>query len=151
MIDAASPSDIDLGGRVVRVIPRAGHTASDCSLELDDPSIVFCGDLLWNGMFPNYVDATPSELARSVKALRRLRATTYVPGHGAIARQADFDRYGSMLGEIERAARSAHAKGQTAAEAGAADALPAAVGGRVLFTKAFFVRRVLGVDNGLVY
>ncbi len=140
MIDAASPSDIDLGGRVVRVIPRAGHTASDCSLELDDPSIVFCGDLLWNGMFPNYVDATPSELARSVKALRRSRATTYVPGHGAIAKEADFDRYESMLGEIERAAREAHAKGQTAAEAGVAYALPASLGEWVLFNKVFFER-----------
>lgn len=140
MIDAASESAINLGGRVVRVIPRAGHTASDCSLELDDPSIVFCGDLMWNGMFPNYVDATPSELARSVKSLRRSRATTYVPGHGAIAKSADFDRYASMLEEIERAARDAHAKGKTAAEAGAAYALPASLGEWILFNRVFFER-----------
>src|SRR6185312_5678804 len=55
-----SPSDntaLDLGGRSVRLVPRLGHTESDVSLELDDPSIVFCGDLFWNAMFPNFVDA----------------------------------------------------------------------------------------------
>lgn len=140
MIAATSPSDIDLGGRTVRIVPRAGHTPSDCSLELDDPSIVFCGDLVWNGMVPNYVDAVPSELARSVTALRRTRATTYVPGHGAIAKQSDFDRYVSMLGEIERAARAAHAKGQTPAEAGATYAMPPSLGDWVLFNKVFFER-----------
>ncbi len=140
VIDAATASDIELGGRSVRIIPRAGHTPSDCSLELDDPSVVFCGDLVWNGMFPNYVDAVPSELARSVQALRRTRATTYVPGHGAIARQPDFDRYQSMLAEIEHAARTAHARGQTAPEAGAAYALPASLGEWVLFNKVFFER-----------
>ncbi len=44
---------------------------SDVSIEVDDPSLVFCGNLVWNGMFPNYVDAAPSALTPSVKALRR--------------------------------------------------------------------------------
>ncbi|MEP6620268.1 MAG: MBL fold metallo-hydrolase [bacterium] len=140
MIPATGTFDIDLGGRTVRIVPRGGHTPSDCSLELDDPSIVFCGDLLWNGMLPNYVDAVPTELARSVKALRRSRTTTYVPGHGAVAQQTDFDRYEAMLAEIERAARAAHAKGQSAKDAGADYALPASLGDWVLFNKVFFER-----------
>src|SRR4051812_18503076 len=52
-----SATTLDLGGRVVRIVPRSGHTASDVSIELEDPSIIFCGDLFWNAMFPNYVDA----------------------------------------------------------------------------------------------
>ena len=44
---------------------------SDVSIEVDDPSLVFCGNLVWNGIFPNYVDAAPSALTPSVKALRR--------------------------------------------------------------------------------
>ena len=43
---------LDLGGHVVRFVPRAGHTSSDVSIELDEPSLVFCGDLVWNGMVP---------------------------------------------------------------------------------------------------
>ena len=45
-----------------------------------------------------------------------------------------------MLDEIERAARAAHARGQTAAEAGAAYALPASLGEWVLFNKVFYER-----------
>lgn len=138
------PSDtattIDLGNRRVRIIPRSGHTDSDLTLEIEDPSIVFCGDLVWNAMFPNYVDAVPSRLATSVKALRRDRKTTYVPGHGPLAREAELDRYVTMLGEVEQAARKAHQEGKSAADAGAAFALPASLGEWALFNKIFFER-----------
>ena len=138
-----SPTDastIDLGDRRVRIIPRGGHTDSDVSLEIEDPSVVFCGDLVWNAMFPNYVDAVPSRLATSVKALRRDRRTIYVPGHGALAREAEFDRYAAMLAEVEQAARKAHQQGTSAADAGAAYSLPASLGEWTLFNKVFFER-----------
>jgi glyoxylase-like metal-dependent hydrolase (beta-lactamase superfamily II) len=140
LLDRSSTTALDLGGRSVRVVPLAGHTPSDCTLEIDEPNVVFCGDLVWNGMFPNYVDAVPSELARSVRALRRPRTTTWVPGHGAVARLADFDRYESMLGEVEQAARAARAKGLSASEAGSTYALPASLGEWTLFNKVFFER-----------
>ncbi len=136
----AAPTTVDLGGRTVRVIPRSGHTSSDVSLELDDPSIVFTGDLVWNAMFPNYVDAIPTQLSKSARALRRQKATTYVPGHGALAKEADFDRYIAMIDEVEHTARQGHEKGQTAAELGANYALPASLGDWVLFNKVFFER-----------
>jgi glyoxylase-like metal-dependent hydrolase (beta-lactamase superfamily II) len=134
------PSTLDLGGRVVRVVPRRGHTESDVSLELDDPSIVFGGDLFWNAMFPNYVDAMPTQLAQSVRAMRRTKDTVYVPGHGPLGNQAAYDRYLSMLGEVETAARAAYAKGTSAVDAGAAFTLPAALGEWTLFSKAFYER-----------
>ena len=140
VLDGAAETTLDLGGRSVRIVPLAGHTASDCALEIDDPNVVFAGDLLWNGMFPNYVDAVPSRLARSVATLRRGNGTTWVPGHGPLARQADFARYEAMLGEVEQAARAAHARGVSATEAGAAYTLPPALGEWTLFNKVFFER-----------
>ncbi|AHG92455.1 beta-lactamase domain protein (plasmid) [Gemmatirosa kalamazoonensis] len=140
LLSATEASTFDLGGRVVRFVPRDGHTPSDASLELEEPSVVFAGDLVWNAMFPNYVDATPSRLARSVAALRRARDTVYVPGHGPLGRLADLDRYMSMLGEVERAARAAHAAGKTAAEGAAAFTLPAALGDWVLLNPVFYER-----------
>jgi cyclase len=140
ILSATEPTTIDLGGRVVRVMPRGGHTASDISLEIDDPSVVFCGDLFWNAMFPNFVDAVPTQLAASVKALRRARETLYVPGHGALGRAPEYDRYAAMLGEVEKAARQAHAAGTPAAQAGAAFTLPPSLGDWTLFNKVFFER-----------
>lgn len=143
VVAAAGPSTLDLGGRAVRIVPRSGHTDSDITLELDDPSVVFCGDLVWNGMFPNFVDAVPSRLASSVRDVRRARDTIYVPGHGALARAADYDRYIAMLAEVERAARAAFAAGTSASDAGNAFTLPASLGDWALFnpaSKAFYQR-----------
>jgi glyoxylase-like metal-dependent hydrolase (beta-lactamase superfamily II) len=140
LINADQPSTLDLGGRVVHVIPRRGHTESDVSLELDDPSIVFCGDLFWNAMFPNYVDAIPTQLAQSVRALRRTRETVYVPGHGALGNQPAYDRYIAMIDEVERAARAAYERGATPADGAASFTLPASLGDWTLFSKAFYER-----------
>jgi glyoxylase-like metal-dependent hydrolase (beta-lactamase superfamily II) len=134
------PTTFDLGGRVVRVVPRRGHTESDVSIELDDPSIVFCGDLFWNAMFPNYVDAIPTQLAQSVRALRRPGDTLYVPGHGALGKAPDYDRYMAMIDEVEGAARAAYARGASAADAAASFTLPSALGEWTLFSKAFYGR-----------
>lgn len=133
-------STLDLGDRTVRIVPRAGHTASDLSIEIAEPSIVFCGDLVWNGVFPNYVDATPTQLARAVREMRRERETVYVPGHGAVATAADYARYQAMLDEIERAAREAHGAGLPAADAAGAYSLPESLGEWTLFARAFFQR-----------
>jgi glyoxylase-like metal-dependent hydrolase (beta-lactamase superfamily II) len=134
------PTSVDLGGRVVRVVPRSGHTASDVSLEVDDPSIVFCGDLVWNAMFPNYVDAVPTELSRSARALRRARQTLYVPGHGALAHEVEFERYIAMIDAVEAAARRAHERGTPAADAATGFTLPAELGDWTMFNKVFYER-----------
>ena len=140
MVSAEQETRIDLGNRAVNIVPRAGHTSSDLSIELDDPDVVFCGDLVWNGMFPNYVDAMPSQLAKAVGAMRRERGTTYIPGHGDVANETDYTRYQSMLDEIERAARDAHKEGRSAADAGAAYSLPESLGEWTLFGRTFFQR-----------
>jgi glyoxylase-like metal-dependent hydrolase (beta-lactamase superfamily II) len=140
VLSGVDRSTLDLGGRIVHIVPRAGHTESDVSLELDDPSIVFCGDLFWNAMFPNFVDALPTKLASSVRAVRRAHDTTYIPGHGAIGKAAEYDRYVAMLDEVERGARDAYTKGLTPAAAGAAFTLPTSLGEWTMFSKVFYQR-----------
>jgi len=140
VISPTAPSTIDLGGRTVRVVPRNGHTDSDVSLELDDPSIVFCGDLFWNAMFPNFVDAMPTKLMTSVRAIKRSGDTLYVPGHGPLGHPTEYDRYIGMLEEVERAARKAYAAGTSPADAGASFTLPSSLGEWALFNKVFYQR-----------
>jgi glyoxylase-like metal-dependent hydrolase (beta-lactamase superfamily II) len=137
LIEASSPSTVDLGGRTVRIVPRAGHTHSDVTVELDDPSVVFCGDLVWNAMFPNYVDATPSRLGRDVRALIRNRTTAYVPGHGPMADGPDLGRFVELLDSVERAARAAHEQGLSAEEAAAAYTVPPSLGEWMMFSRSY--------------
>lgn len=139
-LDASRETTLDLGGRSVRLVPRRGHTASDVTVEIEEPSIVFCGDLVWNAMFPNYVDTEPADLSRSVTALRRRASTVYVPGHGSVATEADLDRYVAMLSEVEEAARNARSSGLTALAAAEAFSLPESLGEWTLFSRSFFQR-----------
>jgi glyoxylase-like metal-dependent hydrolase (beta-lactamase superfamily II) len=142
LLDPRRPSEIDLGGRSVLVVPRNGHTDSDVSLEISDPSVVFCGDLVWNRMFPNYMDAIPSRLSANVKLLRTLGAATYVPGHGPLADATELDRYQSLLDDVEAAARRAVERGMSAEDAGAAYRIPTALGEWTLFSPSYFGRAI---------
>lgn len=141
-IDDRTPTRIDLGGRTVTLRPTRGHTASDVSIDVDDPRTVFCGDLVWNGMFPNFVDASPVQLSASVRSLRDLRAATYVPGHGMVASPADLDRYLSVLDLVEAAARRAIEQGSPAEVAAQAFAIPPALGEWQRFSESYYLRAI---------
>jgi glyoxylase-like metal-dependent hydrolase (beta-lactamase superfamily II) len=141
-IEGNRPTTLDLGDRALTIVPRRGHTDSDVTLELYEPSIVFCGDLVWNGMFPNYVDAIPSRLSQAVRLLKRSEPTIYLSGHGATADNAAIDLYLDLLDDVEAAARRAMEEGRTAAEAGAEYALPAGTEEWTLFNPGYFARAI---------
>jgi len=117
LAEDGEPLEIDLGGRSVRVTPRLGHTPSDLSVEVADSGVVFCGDLVWNGMFPNYVDAIPSRLYRHCTELLDSGAAIYVPGHGGLADAEGLRSYLRLLADVGRAAQMAFDEGLDVAEA----------------------------------
>ncbi len=141
-LDGRRPTEIDLGDRSVIVVPRRGHTDSDVTVEIPEQGVVFCGDLVWNGMFPNYVDAVPSRLAQAVRLIRARGARTYVPGHGPLADDRALDRYLELLDDVEAAARGAIERGMTAEEAGDLYRLPAGLEEWTLFNPAYFGRAI---------
>lgn len=137
-IEASEATSIDLGGRSVTIHPRIGHTPSDVTIEIDDPSISFGGDLVWNGFFPNYRDTLPSQFAKSLRALRRSNSTLYVSGHGAISDLTTVDLLIDIVDDIGKAAKRAHSKGIRAAEAAAEYKLPKSAESWVLFGPNYF-------------
>jgi glyoxylase-like metal-dependent hydrolase (beta-lactamase superfamily II) len=138
LIENEKPTTIDLGGRTVTLHPRRGHTASDVTAEIDEPSIVFAGDLVWNGMFPNYRDTEVTGFTQSIRALHRDRETTYISGHGELADSAAIDTLLTLVESIESAARKAHGAGIPLAEAAASYELPSTVADWVLFNPKYF-------------
>jgi glyoxylase-like metal-dependent hydrolase (beta-lactamase superfamily II) len=127
-IDPAAFSRIDLGGRVVRVTPLAGHTPSDVLLEVEDANVVLGGDLLWNRYFPNYMSAIPSTLSSSVRGLLRDCETRYIPGHGPVADRQEVERYIELIELVDDAAREAFRQGTPAAEAARRFVIPSTLG-----------------------
>ncbi len=138
LLNPATSTRIDLGGRVVWVHPREGHTPSDVTVEIEEPSVVFCGDLVWNRMFPNYRDAIPSKLSRDVRALERNRETIYVPGHGPLASPQDLQRYIQVIDDVGAAARRAIEGGTPAAEAAGSYRLPESLGEWTMFNPRYY-------------
>ena len=127
LVAADGPTTIDLGGRQVAITPYAGHTASDIIATVDD--VTFCGDLLWNGLVPNYVHATPIDLDRTVDAMLGARTATMVPGHGPLPDAGALDDYRALLDAVEAEGRRSFAAGQSPTEAAAGFRLPAGLEG----------------------
>ena len=138
IVNPVSATRIDLGGRTVQIVPREGHTPSDLTIEVDDPSVVWCGDLVWNRMFPNYRDAIPSRLSRDVRALVREAGTIYVPGHGPLADSSDLERFIEVIDTVEIAARDAFDRGVTAGQAAQEFSLPDSLGEWVMFSPRYY-------------
>lgn len=131
-------SEIDLGGWVVKLTPRSGHTPSDVTVEVSDPHVVFCGDLVWNGMFPNYRDATPSRKGASVRALLSAGDAVYVLGHGGLERQANIGRYVTLLDDVGEKAQAAIVAGIPLEQAADAYKLPAGFTEWTMFSPRYF-------------
>lgn len=131
LVPAGRTSRVDLGNRVLTLQPFSGHTGSDLTVHDEDAGLSWAGDLIWHRMFPNYVDATPTQLAASVRALAsRVAApsTTMVPGHGALLTRDGMAAYTGLLESLEAAARAGHAAGTPAAQVAASYVVPAALG-----------------------
>lgn len=109
--------ELDLGGSAVRLLPRKGHTASDVTVEVLERDVVFAGDLVWNRMIPNFVDASPMALTATLRAMAADRRATYVPGHGPLAGGAALDLNLSLLEATEKVGRRSFEAGVTPAEA----------------------------------
>lgn len=131
--DTRTPTKIDLGGRVVRITDRQGHTPSDATVEVEDPHVLWTGDLVFNGLFPFYGDAIPSQLTRHCNAILKDPSVTYVPGHGAVTDSDGLKTYLGLLDSVEAAARAAFEKGTPAVEAWKEYKIPESLGAWVLF------------------
>jgi glyoxylase-like metal-dependent hydrolase (beta-lactamase superfamily II) len=142
MVPEEGTSTIDLGGRIASLSPHQGHTASDVTVELPEEGLIWCGDLFWNGMFPNYMDAVPSRLARAVTAIRTASWSTLVPGHGPLAGPDDLERYAAVMLGVEETARRARREGWTAEEAARRHEIPDSLGDWTLFNPSYFQRAV---------
>lgn len=134
----SDPLTLDLGGRRVTIVPRSGHTGSDLAVVLEDPRLVWCGDLAWNGLFPNYVDATPSDLSRNVRAILAEPAERWIPGHGELADRSAMTAYLTLLDDVEAAARQAVEAGTPVADAARAYRPPRSLGEWTLFSDRYY-------------
>ena len=136
------PVVVDLGGSKVTLTAYSGHTQSDVVAMARGASgsstVLFGGDLIWNRLFPNYMDARPMELKQTVASLLDAPADTVVPGHGPSPSADQLQAYARVLDAIEELARRSHEAGKSAAEAAEGFSLPTELGEWTLFNARYF-------------
>jgi len=77
---------LHLGGRTLEIsYVGHAHTPGDIVIHLPEERIVFAGDLLWFGTFPNVREADVPNQIRVIDRLAALNAAVYVPGHGHVS------------------------------------------------------------------
>ena len=96
----------------VRYVGTPAHTTNDSIVHIPERSVVFAGDLLFNGGTPFALMGSVSgwiEVLETV--LRPLGAQTLVPGHGPVCGPEVIDDVLAYLRFVQRTAREAKAQG----------------------------------------
>lgn len=119
IIDESQPVSLDLGGRTVAILPMKGHTGSDLVIKDEQTGVTFGGDLIWDGIFPNFMSSLPSAWKTSVETILNDDKRLIVPGHGhaQMSDAPEMKTYLVLLEEIEAHAKAQLAKGASAQEA----------------------------------
>ncbi len=83
---------LDLGGLEADVLLTPGHTPSNLAVHVPAEGVLYSGDCLVNGYFPNLdCGAAPEwrQWLESLARIARLAPEAVVPGHGPVARGAE--------------------------------------------------------------
>lgn len=90
-----------LGTRKIAIRTLQGHTGGDSQVLVPDANVLFTGDLFWNHLLPNLVDANTTILLSSLRALETMppqpATATYVPGHGELGNLAALQQFRTYL------------------------------------------------------
>jgi glyoxylase-like metal-dependent hydrolase (beta-lactamase superfamily II) len=89
---------VDLGGRIVDVFHRPGHSGSDSLIAVPDAKVLFCGDLVQKRTIPGLTFANTEAWVDTLEGLLRdYREWTFVPGHGSLAKGLDVRLFRDYL------------------------------------------------------
>ncbi len=95
----------------VRHLGTPAHTTNDSVVWLPDRSVLFTGDLLFNGGTPFLLMGSLAGALQTVGALKDFGARTIVPGHGPVGGPAIIDEVLAYLTFLDDLARRGHAAG----------------------------------------
>ncbi len=99
---------IDLGGRTVEVVHRAGHSDSDSLVLVPDVKVMFTGDLFSRRCVPGMNFArTDAWIETLGELLRDYPDWTFVPGHGETGKALDVRGFRDYLTGLRQAVKRA--------------------------------------------
>ena len=89
------------GGRELEIFFFGrGHTDGDVVLYIPDQKVAFLGDLLFHKFIPFAGDGYMAEWQKTLEAVEKLGASTFVPGHGAVTDAAGVAEFKNFLRDL---------------------------------------------------
>jgi cyclase len=96
----------------VSYVGTAAHTDNDCVVWIPDSSVLFAGDLVFNGGTPFVLMGSAAGALTAVAALRDFDAERIVPGHGPVCDPGAIEPTLDYLRFVTEVARAGHAAGR---------------------------------------
>lgn len=95
----------------VRYVGSPAHTTNDSFVWLPDQSVLFAGDLVFEGGTPFALTGSVGGLIRVLEMIRAMAPTTIVPGHGRVCGLEAVDTALEYFRFVQDIARRGHAAG----------------------------------------
>jgi cyclase len=106
--------DLYLGSRRIDVRVFPGHTGGDSVVMVPDAEVVFTGDLFWNHMLPNLIDASTEPMMATLTALASANApAAFVPGHGEVGTARDVTEFRGYIANLRELVGQARVQGKS--------------------------------------
>lgn len=106
--------DLYLGSRAIQVRSFPGHTGWDSVVLIPDTKTVFAGDLFWDNMLPNLIDASTKPWIETLDELTKITpGYAFVPGHGDVGNAQDVQAFRGYLVTLGTLVADAQAQGKT--------------------------------------
>jgi len=106
-----------VGGRPVVLHTLLGHTGGDTAVLIPSANVLFGGDLLWNGRFPNLIDATTDAWIKTLDlGMNAHPNAVFVPGHGDVGGIEYVRAFRNYLSDLRTAVGEARAAGKSGDE-----------------------------------
>jgi glyoxylase-like metal-dependent hydrolase (beta-lactamase superfamily II) len=90
-----------------------GHSGNDAILHLPEDGIVFMADLLFIDGHPYLADGDPDQTQHILAQVKKLKAKTFVPGHGPVGQAMDLDWMDVYIRNLNFLVREAINRGAT--------------------------------------
>jgi glyoxylase-like metal-dependent hydrolase (beta-lactamase superfamily II) len=106
--------DLYLGSRHIEVRVFPGHTGGDSVVLVPDAEVVFTGDLFWNHMLPNLIDASTEPMMATLASLANANAPdAFVPGHGEVGTARDITEFRGYIANLRELVGRARVQGKS--------------------------------------
>lgn len=104
------------GVKIVLWVPSGSHTPGDLLVYLPEDRVLVGGDVLVNGIVPNFRDASVKGWIETLREARTLDFTTAVPGHGALMKKTDVANMYQRMAKLYTGVEAGYKKGLSDSE-----------------------------------